>query len=145
MADMKKRLEKKPTPCYCLKMRRLTLSLSKFYDAALAAIGIPLCQYAALAHISRVQCCSVTELADLTELDRSTLTRNLRPLFKRGLVIDSKEPGTRNSRLEVTQLGKEKMVRAKQLWDEVQDDIKNALGPEGQMAVDTVVNLLGSL
>jgi len=104
------------TSCYCLKTRGASAALTKFYDNKLAPCGVAVRQYSLLLDISRAENCSVKELAEMTELDRSTLARSLKPLYQQGLVIDTKEPGTRNSRLELTKAGKQTVERANYLW-----------------------------
>ena len=137
--------QKQQPPCYCLKIRRASAVITKFYDKILRACGITIRQYSLLLNISRAEQCSVRELADRTELDRSTLTRSLKPLYQQKLIVDAKQPGTRNSRLELTEAGKETVARAKLLWAEAQEDVKETLGEEGLSSLEKVVSLLESL
>ncbi len=45
---------------------------------------------------------SIRILAKATELDHSILTWSLKPLLKRGLMVDLETPGARNSKLVLT-------------------------------------------
>lgn len=133
------------TSCYCLKTRRASATVTKFYDRVLESCGVTVRQYSLLLNISRAEHCSVKELADMTELDRSTLARSLKPLYHQGLVIDTKVPGTRNSQLEVTKAGKETFECAKQLWTEAQKAVELKLGEDGLHSFEKVINLLETL
>lgn len=133
---------KTPTSCYCLKIRRANASVTKHYDRVLSPCSITVSQYSVLLNISRAEQCSIRELADMAELDRSTLARNLQPLFRQGLVVDTRQPGTRNCQLELTESGKEKLEWAKLLWAEAQQDVKLKLGDKG---LDALEKVLGSL
>ncbi len=144
-ADMKKKQKSNPTPCFCLKVRRLTASVTKYYDQTLAPCGVTVSQYSVLLNISRAEHCSIRELADMAELDRSTLARNLKPLLGQGLVVDTKQPGTRNSQLELTEAGQKTIECANPLWAEAQQVIRLKLGEEGQEALEFVTTALGAL
>lgn len=118
------------TACHCLKMRRSAENVVRFYDRALAPAGVTVRQYSLLSAIAREPGCSVSRLAEATALDRSTLTRSLRPLMGEGLVVDGKEPGTRNSRLELSPAGTDVLERAEMLWQEAQAAYEEKLGSQ---------------
>ena len=70
--------------CTCFKLRRLTRRVTAVYDRALAAAGIRVTQYSVLGHVRRLKGASISELADALDMDRTTLTRNLKPLLDSG-------------------------------------------------------------
>jgi DNA-binding MarR family transcriptional regulator len=111
----------------------------------LAPCGVTVRQYSLLLNISRTENCSVKELADVTELDRSTLARSLKPLYQRGLVIDTKEPGTRNSQLELTKAGRKTVEYANQLWTEAQKAVECKLGQTGLHEFEKIMALLEAI
>ena len=83
------------TTCHCLKMRRSAWNVVSFYDRMLKPAGITVGQYSLLNGIEEHDGCNISELGMWTELDRSTLVRSLKPLFKAGLICDRKEAGMR--------------------------------------------------
>lgn len=137
--------KKRPTSCYCLKVRRATGDITKYYDRVLAPSGVTTSQYSLLLNISRAQQCSIKELADMAELDRSTLARNLQPLLKRALVVDVKPPGTRNCQLELTQKGRNTVKIALSLWEKAQKSVREQLGEDGIAALEKVTTALAEL
>lgn len=116
------------TTCHCLKMRRSAENVIRFYDQVLQPSGITVRQYSLLKNIGENEGCSVRILAELTDLDRSTLARSLKPLMKAGLIEDSKEIGTRDSKLLLTRDGKDTCAFAAGLWQQAQREFEERLG-----------------
>lgn len=81
----------------------------------------------------------------MAELDRSTLARNLQPLLRQGLVVDTRRSGTRNCQLELTEGGRETLDCAKSLWAEAQKHVIQKLGDEELKALERVIGLLETL
>jgi DNA-binding MarR family transcriptional regulator len=98
-----------------------------------------------LLNISRALSCSVRELAGLADLDRSTLARSLKPLFKQGFIIDAKSPGTRDSRLELTKCGQETVLAAGELWTQAQKALERHFGQSGLKELESVMARLEAL
>lgn len=142
---MRKTQSRTPTSCYCLKIRRATASVTNHYDSVLAPCGVTVRQYSVLLNIALSEHCSIKDLADMAELDRSTLARNLQPLLHQGLVVDTRQPGTRNCQLELTEAGKETLECAKRLWAEAQQDFIRKLGDEGLAALEKVLGSIEAL
>lgn len=137
--------QKHTIPCYCLKIRRASAVITKFYDDSLRGCGVTSRQYSLLYQISRKELCSVRELSDAAQLDRSTLARSLKPLYQQALIADVRQPGTRNSRLKLTQAGEETLAQANRLWAGAQETVRQTLGGEGIAWLDRMLDLLGTL
>lgn len=69
------------------KAKQFARALTRIYDAELAKAALKTTQFTLLAHIFNRWPISPSNLALRMELDKSTLTRNLRPLLEAGLVI----------------------------------------------------------
>jgi DNA-binding MarR family transcriptional regulator len=61
-------------------------------------------------------------------MDRSTLTRNLGPLEKEGLISVGAEGWRRSRALEITRKGQLRLREALPLWKKAQDMLKGRLG-----------------
>ena len=133
------------TTCHCLKMRRSAENVIGFYDRRLQPAGITVRQYSLLKNIDENEGCSVRVLADLTDLDRSTLARSLKPLMKAGLLEDTKEVGTRDSKLILTEKGKETCSLAADLWGRAQGEFEEKLGMNHVEALENILLELQSL
>ena len=73
------------SPCYCINYRRAANTLTKYYDAAFAPIGLTGNQFFLLNSIQQLGSCNKSELAQYTSLDRTTIIRNLNTLEKKEL------------------------------------------------------------
>src|ERR1700719_5169763 len=69
-------------PCACSQVRRLARKLSSLYDTLLSPEDLTITQYSLLANIERAGQLRHAVLAEKVGMDRTTLTRNLRPLTR---------------------------------------------------------------
>ncbi len=117
--------------CYCNILRKASRRLTAVYDEALAPAGVNLAQYSLLRSIERKAPVSLTELGQITELDRSTVGRNARVLERMGLVAFSPGEDQRETMLSLTGHGKDTLIRGKPLWGTAQDRVEASLGADG--------------
>ena len=116
--------------CACINIRRTDRVMTQFYDEMLAASGLPIAQFGLLATLAEAGPITINGLAQIMDIDRTTLTRNLGLLSKQGMV-QSREGEDRRTRLVVlTRAGEEALRRAWPLWQEAQACIERALGRE---------------
>ena len=114
--------------CVCARLRHASRTLTAYYSRMLSPAGVTAGQYSLLSHLARLNAASTSGLAEDMRLDRSTLTRNLKPLFTAGLVEDTAVKGSRDRRLSLTQAGKDTLVHAEILWKRAQRGLKDQLG-----------------
>ena len=118
----------KPTPgCTCFRLRKLTRRMTQHYDAHLAPSGLRLNQYSLIANL-RGGPLTMSALADRMEMDRTTLTRNLKPLTDAGLIGVAPGDDARSRVVSVTDRGRDAWSRARELWRRAQDEVNSALG-----------------
>ena len=84
-------------------------------------------QLSLLAAIDRGLTGSISALADMLALERTTLTRNLRLLGEAGLIAP-RASGGRAVAHELTDAGREALARATPLWRKAQDAVETELG-----------------
>jgi DNA-binding MarR family transcriptional regulator len=92
--------------------------------------GLTVTQYALLANISRAGKLSVTALAERLGMDRTTLTRNLRPLMTKKLIATSAGEDRRERVLSLAAAGKRKLHQSRPLWEEAQRRFASQLGAQ---------------
>ena len=129
-------------PCVCISLRKASRKLTARYDAALEAAGINLAQFSLLRSIARLGPVSLTALSEVTELDRSTLGRNVRVLERLRLVAIGGGEDQREAMLSLAPHGKTTLVTALPLWEGTQHAIRTKLGADG---VAQLTALLGAL
>jgi DNA-binding MarR family transcriptional regulator len=111
--------------------------MTALYDRELAPTGLRLTQYSLLATLRRKQGTTgvaVSELAAAMDMDRTTLSRNLRPLLDQRLVaLTSDEGDARVRRAELTVQGLAAFNAAMPHWRVAQEFVTRTLG-EGNVA-----------
>jgi len=114
--------------CYCISLRKVSRRLTAVYDEALAPLGITVSQFSQLRNIKRLQPVSLTELAEVLELDRSTVGRNTKVLQRMGLVaITASAEDQRETTLTLTDEALALLKRATPIWNQVQERIEAKL------------------
>jgi len=116
-----------PLPCTGARLRRLTRRTTVFYEQFLRPLDLRLTQYSLLVHLGSAPQ-ALMELADRLEMDRTTLTRSLRPLILRGWVIDSRGSDARMRLLSLTPDGLAMRERARGQWAKAQLALEAVLG-----------------
>lgn len=125
--------------CTCAKLRRLTRRITAVYDRELAAAGLRVTQFSLLAALRNDTGASegtgeggdigLTELAERMDMDRSTLSRNLRPLVDRGwaeLAAHGQDARVRVARLTAQGLAQWQLARPH--WKRAQKEVNATLG-----------------
>ena len=70
--------------CTCANLRKATRVITQAFDAALQPTGLKATQFTVLATLARQGDGPLTLLAESLVMDRTTLTRNLKPWSARG-------------------------------------------------------------
>jgi DNA-binding MarR family transcriptional regulator len=114
--------------CACLKVRMAARAVTRAYDGTLRAVGLRATQLSVLVAVAIDGAISIAALADFLGMDRTTLTRNLRPLQKQGLISVGPEGWRRTRNLEITKKGRSRLREALPLWERAQDALREKLG-----------------
>jgi DNA-binding MarR family transcriptional regulator len=117
----------KPLGCTCFKLRRLTRAMSRLYDQHLATVGLKTTQYSVLTNVAR-EALPVAELADRLGTERTTLTRNLKPLIEARWVTLNPGADSRQRIVTITDAGRDKVRQAYVAWRAAQSEIEATLG-----------------
>jgi DNA-binding MarR family transcriptional regulator len=114
--------------CLCLHLQRAGRSVARRFDAALRPLQLTNGQFSLLMSLNRPQPASIGSLAGLLAMDRTTLTANLKPLERRGLVtvtLDNADKRTR--RLTLTPAGRALLLEAVPVWRRTHAEIEQLL------------------
>jgi DNA-binding MarR family transcriptional regulator len=118
------------TPCTCHMLRRTARQLTRFYDQALKPAGLSLSQYSVLAHTHHAKSLTITALAELLDVERTTLTRNLQPLVQAGWVDIQDGADKRSRAVHLTDAGTKLYNRARPLWQRAEKEFRHNIGRE---------------
>lgn len=128
------------TPCLCTNLRLAARRLSAAYDAALEPLGINIGQYFLMRTIEQQQAVSLTCLGQMTELERSTVGRNVRVLERMGLVGAGRgEADQREALVSLTGAGHARMKAALPIWEETQRTFAARLGTEKAEVLNSLI------
>ncbi|MES1153264.1 MAG: MarR family transcriptional regulator [Dongia sp.] len=114
--------------CLCHRARMAARAVTRGYDLALRETGLRATQLAVLAAIAARGALSIKALADDLGMDRTTLTRNLRPLEDLGYVAIGAEARHRSRTLALTESGDAALAAALPLWEQAQRAMQQRLG-----------------
>jgi DNA-binding MarR family transcriptional regulator len=114
--------------CLCLHLQRAARAVARHFDAALQPLGLTSGQFSLLMSLNRPQPASLGAVAALLAMDRTTLTANLKPLARRGLVaVTVDETDRRYRRLVLTPAGRALLVTALPLWERIHASVEALL------------------
>jgi DNA-binding MarR family transcriptional regulator len=121
--------------CLCLATQRAARALSRRFDQAFRPLELTSGQFSMLMSLNRPQPPSMGSVAALLAMSSTTLTANLKPLERRGLVevrVDSYD--RRGRLLALTDAGRTLLRKAVPLWKREHAAIDRGLE---EHAVDT--------
>ena len=122
--------------------------MSRLYDQHLATVGLKTTQYSVLTNAAR-EALPVAELAERLGTERTTLTRNLKPLIEAQWI--TLEPGadSRQRIVTITAAGRAKVEEAYVAWRAAQSALEDLLGPSAVRSlhaqIDATMNQLTPL
>jgi DNA-binding MarR family transcriptional regulator len=123
--------------CLCLHAQRAARALARRFDAALRPFGLTNGQFSLLMSLNRAHPPTVGSVAELLAMDRTTLTANLKPLERRGLVCSTADEADRRARrLELTPEGIALLVAAVPVWRREHAAIERDLADADRLRAD---------
>lgn len=118
--------------CLCLHAQRAARALARRFDEALRPVGLTSGQFSLLMSLNRQAPPSIGLVAALLAMDRTTLTANLKPLEKRGLLVTTVDPKDHRGRLlKLTEAGRTALRSATPIWASTQQDAERLLAQTG--------------
>jgi DNA-binding MarR family transcriptional regulator len=117
-----------PLDCTCFRVRRAARRVTQIYSQHLAPTGLKISQFSTLGYIAAQGPVSIGRLSELLATDRTTLTRNLRPLLAEGLVERASSGDKRRHDLVATPAGRAMFKRALPMWAAAEQEVREAMG-----------------
>ncbi|MGB8698310.1 MAG: MarR family winged helix-turn-helix transcriptional regulator [Thermosynechococcaceae cyanobacterium] len=116
--------------CACFNLRKASRVFTQHFDEALKPTGLLITQFSILAAIASVRSGTINELAAGLVMDRTTLTRNLKPLEREGWIQIEAGQDQRERVVNLTQAGQALLAQAFPLWQQAQAQVIAALGQQ---------------
>ncbi|MCZ6916309.1 MAG: MarR family transcriptional regulator [Gemmatimonadetes bacterium] len=117
--------------CLAFALKKAARRVTRSYDDALRPAGIRSTQFSLLATIGCYGSLTVNELAESVVMDATTLSRNLRPLVRDGIIRSTPGKADRRRRLvSLTKKGARVLEQALPLWSTAQASMGRHLGAD---------------
>ncbi|MDD2621344.1 MAG: MarR family winged helix-turn-helix transcriptional regulator [Syntrophomonadaceae bacterium] len=116
--------------CLCNNLRRCARLATQIYEEALRPLGLKVTQFSLLMSLTYYGDISINRLARVMGMDRTTLSRNMRVLQKRGLIAVDRGNDRREQILSLSNEGREILNQALPIWEEVQAKMAELLNLE---------------
>jgi len=119
--------------CLCLHLQRAARAVARRFDDVFRPLGLSNGQFSLLMSLNRPEPPKMGDVAEVLAMDRTTLTANLKPLERRGLLTVSPDPDDRRSRrIALTEAGRDLLIEALPIWRATHDRIDALLAsPDG--------------
>jgi len=105
--------------CLCLHVQRAARVVARRFDDALRPLGLTNGQFSLMVSLSRPGPVSMSTVASLLAVDRTTLTANLKPLERRGLLkVAIDKTDRRNRAITLTAKGRRLVKTAYPIWEQ---------------------------
>ena len=115
--------------CACLNLRGAARAVTQMYDETFKLSGLKATQFSVLATVGSLGSASMTAISRTLVMDRTTLTRNLKPLMDRGLVREEINSADRRQRhIALTRAGRTALSKALPLWEQAQNHVIAGIG-----------------
>ncbi len=128
--------------CLAHHVRRAARLFTRAFDQSLRPSGINYSQFNILVVIAAFEPVPTPQISTYMAMDRTTLSRNIKPLKHAGYVDTHVGAGRRPDIISLTISGQTVLNKAKALWKDTQHDLTHRIGPEraGQL-----LEILGQL
>ncbi|MES9969584.1 MAG: MarR family transcriptional regulator [Candidatus Thiodiazotropha sp.] len=115
--------------CAVFNLRKASRAVTQIYEEVMKPSGVLPTQFTLLVVTKAMQPIAISKMAEVLVMDRTTLTRNLRPLERDGML--AVKPDRQDKRARVVTLTKQGLAHlelALPLWQEAQERIRESLG-----------------
>jgi len=115
--------------CLCLHVRRAARAVARRFDDALRPLQLTNGQFSLMMSLNRPEPPKIGDVSNLLAMDRTTLTANLKPLERRGLIeVFADENDKRSRRMKLTPAGSDLLAKAVPIWTRTEAEIEALLG-----------------
>ncbi|HET9112541.1 MAG TPA: MarR family transcriptional regulator [Burkholderiales bacterium] len=113
--------------CTCSALRRASRAVTQHYEASFRGTGLRATQFTLLATLAQTGPQPLNALATMLGLERTTLSRNLAPLEKKGYISRTTDMDQRIRRISITPEGETAALMALDAWKQAQSTVEKLL------------------
>jgi DNA-binding MarR family transcriptional regulator len=120
--------------CLCLASRRTARTITRVFDRHLRPQGLRATQFSVLVVLALTGSMPMRRLAKALGLERTTLTRSVALLERRGWVVGGRSDDARERPIDLTAAGRRQVEAAFPAWEAAQGAVRARLGADGAKA-----------
>src|SRR6266850_2271542 len=113
--------------CACASARRAARALTQLYDGRLRPHGVEVPQFALMSMLDANGPANQAVMGQRFGLDKTTLSRNLRVLERKGWIAIAAGDDARERCARLTAAGRRRLAAARPAWREAQTQLKSAM------------------
>jgi DNA-binding MarR family transcriptional regulator len=135
-ADVSEIAESTSAACISTRVRQLSRIITRVYDDAMRPLGITASQFTLLTQLAQQDGITAVEIGHTLDIEKSTLSRNLKRLLALGHITMDPPAGRRGRGLHLTPKGQSVIQQGFPVWREAQSRTIRVLGPESRNTLD---------
>ena len=116
--------------CINFNLRKAARAVTAIYDRSLSPVGITSTQFSIMIALAYYPEHSMSALSKFLVMDRTTLTKNLKPLMREKLIEPAAGEDRRQRLLKLSRKGLAVLDRAYPLWTAAQQQVSDVLGQD---------------
>lgn len=126
--------------CLATRVRQLSRIITRVYDDAMRPLGITASQYTLLAQLASRDGITAVEIGYELDIEKSTLSRNLKRLLALGHIVMDPPAGRRGRGLHLTPKGEAVLRDAHPIWQACQSKTVSAMGLDCRATLDGLLD-----
>jgi DNA-binding MarR family transcriptional regulator len=135
-ADISEIAESTSASCISTRVRQLSRIITRVYDDAMRPLGITASQFTLLTQLAQQDGITAVEIGHTLDIEKSTLSRNLKRLLALGHITMDPPAGRRGRGLHLTPKGQSVIQQGYPVWRDAQTRTIRVLGPESRNTLD---------
>lgn len=132
--------ESTASACLATRVRQLSRIITRVYDDAMRPLGITASQYTLLAQLAHRDAITAVEIGHELDIEKSTLSRNLKRLLALGHINMDPPAGRRGRGLHLTPKGQAILKDAFPIWQDAQKRAFSVMGAESRNTLDHLLH-----
>src|SRR5215510_13974896 len=118
--------------CLCLRVQRASRAIGRMFDDAFRPFGLTNFQFSLLMMLNRPSPLTLGGLAEDLAMDRTTITANLKPLERRGLLtVRRDDEDSRVKLVTLTSAGRSLLAKCVERWQAANEAVRSRVGASG--------------
>lgn len=139
----KQQLLEIPASCLDYNLRKTSRIAAQHYEEVMKPCGLRNTQFSLLVAICLMDKPLINDLAQVLGMDRTTVSRNIKPLQRDGLLSIVPGEDKRSRHIVVTDTGKQRLLQAIPLWQKAHQSLQQKVGLENTQQLLATLNMFG--